>query len=103
MTEPLTPEERRCYADDGWRLHDQERLWDAYQALEARVEEAERKQAIDQRQCDEITSEAGRLARELSATEAQEKKLREAAALALEALDAGIPAPAVVALRWALT
>lgn len=139
MPEPLTPEERRLYADEGWCPTGpagivMARLWDAYQALEARVEEAERKQAIDQRQCDEMTSEAGRLAQRcselealvvelggvgalpvegegsavarlgarLAAAEAREKKLREAAALALEALDAGIPAPAVVALRWAM-
>jgi len=36
-------------------------------AANARAEEAERKQAIDQRQCDDMTSEAGKMATELMA------------------------------------
>lgn len=39
MSEPLTPDERRCYADPNWRPPSVilTRLWEAYQAMEAQL------------------------------------------------------------------
>ena len=55
--------------------------------LKARVEEAERKQAIDQAQCDEMTGEAGRLAVALKEAESRAQRAEALLAAVTETMD----------------
>ena len=61
---PLTPEERRCYAADmEWFLPSSltRRVWAAYQALEARVEELEVALKESEAGADELADRIGGL------------------------------------------